>query len=498
MEGQVSDTYVEALDADRAEIIREAWRRGRLRYKLKKCQRRIYDAMWAFITGKYTIRTFCLLISRQFGKSFTCVLVAIEFCIRNPGAQVRFAIPFSNRFEEMYGLSLRTIMGDMPPGVCALRDKRVRFSNGSAIVFGGVDLNPDALRGAASHLNFMDECGFMDEPRYVYESILFPQTKTTGGKTFFVSTPSESPDHDYGEIAHEHQEIKQLLKLTIDDDDELTQEQKDEMAANYGGYDATRFKREFRCMFVNETDMAIISEWTATEAGEDVPFYKRAKLVRNVERDQYFRYYHRYVALDSGAKDLTAVIFGYYDYYQAKLIVEDEFVINGPQMTTKLIAEKIKEKKHALWGDLPVYRWIADSANPTLIQDLAVTYGLPFVGVTKTRLLRVGDDRVEPGMINKLKVRVGLGDLIVQPRCKQVIGCLENGVWAKGKRGESFGKSKTYGHYDALAALVYLNLSIDIHTNPVPASHDLHLERQFYTPSTGGGTNWGRLIGKRN
>ena len=49
----------------------------------------------------------------------------------------------------------------------------------------------------------------------------------------------------------------------------------------------------------------------------------------------------------------------------------------------------------------------------------------------------------------------------------ELIQCLEFGVYADEKRKE-FGRSKELGHYDALAALIYLVRNIDQSSNPIP------------------------------
>src|ERR1019366_3646207 len=72
-------------------------------------------------------------------------------------------------------------------------------------------------------------------------------------------------------------------------------------------------------------------------------------------------------------------------------------------------------------------------------------------------------------MVNELRIMVSKGQIEVHPRCVQLIGCLKYGVWdAKRKK---FAKSTAFGHFDALAALIYLVRNLDKHCNPIPSGY---------------------------
>ncbi len=478
-------------------LTKVAWIRGQLRYKLKPYQLPVYDNVWNVIAQRFG--TYVVNCCRRRGKTFTCILIAIEYGIRNPGSQIKYGIPIGKNYIDMIMPSVNTILADMPAPAKGEKpivehkssEKRLIINNGSVIKFAGTDDDDgQGLRGDTSHLNFLDEAGFMANLSQVYESVLFPQTLTTGGSTIFISTPSDSADSDYETIYREHKEDNRLAEFTIYDGG-FNEEQIEACLKEMKGAASTRFRREMLCEFVTESDMAIISEW---QEG----FVKQHELIRLAPRDEFFNYYHRYIAMDTGVKDLTAVLFAYYDYQASKLFIEDELIMNGPEMTTEKLAAEIKAKKQMLWQEQTVYKHIADSNNLHLIQDMSLSYGLPFNGVTKNRLLTVPNESVEPGMINKLKVFVGQGRLVVNPKCEQLIGCLYNGIWAKNQRGAKFAHSKKFGHYDALAALVYLVLSIDTNTNPIPVLHGTNRENFGMSPyldtSTSTQKSWGKLI----
>jgi hypothetical protein len=81
-------------------------------------------------------------------------------------------------------------------------------------------------------------------------------------------------------------------------------------------------------------------------------------------------------------------------------------------------------------------------------------------------------------MVNYLRRWVNDGRLIVHPRCEFLAACLKFGVWDKSptKENPGFALSKKYGHYDALAAVIYLLRYIDERTNPVPPGLGLRRE----------------------
>jgi hypothetical protein len=72
-------------------------------------------------------------------------------------------------------------------------------------------------------------------------------------------------------------------------------------------------------------------------------------------------------------------------------------------------------------------------------------------------------------MVNEVRIMVGSGQIIIHPRCKMLIGCLKYGLWDKNRK--EFARNKVYGHFDHLAALIYLVRNLAKHSNPVPQEH---------------------------
>jgi len=445
------------------DLIAAAWSRGILKWKLKPHQIPIYDAVWNAINNpdalKYTINC-----SRRFGKTFTLVLIAVEFALRNPKVQIRFAAPTAKAMRKIVFPILRIITEDCPdnlkPTFKSIDDVLV-FHNESEIHFAGVDAgHSENLRGTASHLNVLDEAGSMDDLDYVMRSILLPQTLTTGGTTILASTPSVTPAHDYYQIYRECLEEGNVSEFTIYDNTSLTPELIALYMKESGGEKSTTWLREYLCKFVVDSELAVIPEWKEIYAVEP-------------QRDEYFKYYHKYVSLDSGVRDFTVALFAYYDFRQATLFVEDEFKINGPEMTTDKLASEIAIKEQTLWPEMKPYTRVADNNNLILIQDLSYLHNLPFNATTKDNL---------DAMVNQTRIWVGQGRIKVSPKCKQLIGCLEFGIWKQSNaKYKEFGRSKDYGHYDALASLIYMVRSVNTSDNPIPNLHAVDEKQMWVT-----------------
>ena len=159
--------------------------------------------------------------------------------------------------------------------------------------------------------------------------------------------------------------------------------------------------------------------------------------------------------------DKTACLFARYLFKEAKAYVERELVLEKPNFTTERLAGDIKRICKEL-GYQKIYRAAADNNNPSLIADLNSLHSLNFFPTLKDDL---------EAQVNDLRLWVGSGRLVVHPRCKELIGCLKYGVW--NDKRTAFEHSKNFGHFDALAALMYLVRNIDRTYNPIPETYGM-------------------------
>jgi hypothetical protein len=368
--------------------------------------------------------------------------------IKKPKAQIRYGAAFQTDLVDFIIPAFDKVMQDCPAsikGKYVSKGSNYLFPNGSRIKLVGLDKNPNGLRGNTLDLICLDECGFVSNLDYIYKSVIIPATThRPDAKIIMISTPPATPAHPFVDYAQRAEIEGSYAKFTIYDNPMIDESTIERLKKESGGDSSTTWRREYLAEFVTDDDSAIIPEW------DD-------KYIQDVPRDDLFVYYHKYVGMDLGVKDFTAAIFGYYDFRKATLIIEDELMMNGPSMTTQTLVDAINSKEKALWNDLKPFRRISDNNNLLLLQDMGSVHNLHFAPVQKDSL---------EAMINSVRLMVNDGRIKVNPRCKQLIGCLKYGVWDNKKK--AFARSGTYGHFDHLAALIYLVCMLATSSNPIP------------------------------
>lgn len=444
--------------ADREELVRLAWHRGALDWKLYDYQLPLYQHLWEAIEDGDTLET-CANIGRRFGKSTTMNLVALEFAIRNPGSQIRSAAPSEKELRNITQPIWQELLADCPaelkPALNAQHGVQ-RFPNGSQYHMAGTDnKRADKLRGQASDLSVLDEAGFMPELKYVVENVLMPQQLTTGGTMFLSSTPPPSNEHPYVDRALDLKDQGRYIHRTIHDTD-WDDATKERFAATVGGMNSTAWRREYLAEFVTEAELAIVPEWSS-------------RWVEPYEPGNLDHFYARYVAMDLGWSDQTAILWAVYDFEEGALFVEHEHTATMKDASSRAIAQAIKriESQEGARAYRNPRMRVADNNDPKNLYELAQD-GYSFHPTSKESLTK---------MVNSLRRRVMDGQVRVHPRCKKLIGCLNGGVWKDRQHiGREFGYSDRLGHYDALAALMYLVRNVAWQLNPIPDLHGVDLE----------------------
>lgn len=429
------------------ELKLQAWSDGELEYLLKPCQREMRKKVTSWQGFKYFIKC-----ARRLGKTYLLCLMAVEQCLRKSNAKVRYGASTRDALEEMVLPVMEQVLKDCPQELMPdwKESKKVyTFKNGSRIRLAGIDLHPDRLRGTSCDLFVIDEAGFVDDLEYFVHSVAMPQFLdpnnqiVEGRRLVLASSPAKTPAHEFTEMANEARINGNYSEFDIYAGG-YPENVIEMFAKECGGKHTSTWLREYMAKDVVDEESAIIPEWK--EEFEGLP----------PSDDEYYQFHLKYESLDIGIRDLTVCLFAYYDFRRATLFVVDEFVINGPKMTTKVLAEGIKEKEKAVFGDYSVYKRVSDK-DLLLIQDLSLLHALPFFATDKGELEE---------MVNQVRIWVGQGRIKVSPKCAQLIGCLRYGVWNKNKT--DFDRSKAYGHFDALAALVYLVRNTDHQVNPIP------------------------------
>jgi hypothetical protein len=432
------------INYDLTALTRQEWEHGLLQFKLRNHQLGIYRELQRAVSDQ-AIRLYTLLCSRQVGKSTTTLIVATEQCLLKPGFIVLLLTATTKNMKDICELVYDKLLEDCPEHLKPTFNKsdgKYTFPNGSKIFMAGLDNNSAKdLRGKNADLIIIDEAGFVDKLQSSVMGVLMPQIRDRKGTILLASTPSDTPAHDFKEIALQCEKKGNYYKITIYDDTSKTAEDIEEIIEEHGGKDSTDFRREYLCEWATDAKSIIIPEFKET-------------MIQEWPRNGNYNLYHKYTAMDLGKKDFTAMLYGYYDWHAAKFILQEETQVNG-DWTSSDIAKAIKSVEERIWTDikgnkLPVYRRICDIGGMSLLPDLQAFHNLSFIETSKEELYV---------MVNELREFVKAGRLVVSPKCVNTIGCLKYGLWDKKAKG--FGRTKAYGHCDHLAALIYLvrNLS---------------------------------------
>jgi hypothetical protein len=443
------------------EAVEKLWRSGILHWKLDSCQKQLYHT---FHNSKY--RKVVWKCSRRLGKSFALLIVAVEYALKHPGAQIKYACPTAIMAQKIIIPTIRKILEDCPVDIkpnFVKAEKCFYFANDSIMQIEGVDEgNAEKLRGTESHLSILDEAGFMDDLEYVINDILLPQCLTTNGKILMSSTPSKEHNHPFDKFALEAELNGAYIKKTILDALEDIKNDPDhfkkrlnpeiikEIMMSQGGENSVSWRREFLVENIIDQEKTVLPEFTDIIEKAIVKEWPRPKM------------FDGYTAMDLGFVDFTGILFAYYDFVNNKIVIEDEAIMSGREVTTKNIADTCRLMEAKYWIDpltgfaKPSYLRVSDDDLIT-INDLYRLHSMQFIPTKK-------DDKETA--VNEVRMKLQSEQIIINPRCKNLIFQIKTATWAKNRR--SFERTEQGGHFDLVDALIYLVRNIQYYKNPYP------------------------------
>jgi Terminase large subunit, T4likevirus-type, N-terminal len=471
----------------KTEAIAKLWDMGNLTYKMHSAQVDMYKRIQE---GDDIIRV--IACSRGWGKSFALLTIAFETCLNKPNAIVKYAAPTAKDLKSIVMDNYKKVMEDCPKKYAdkikwKVQENKIVFEhNGSEIHLAGVEKgNFEKLRGATADLCIIDEAGFCDKLDYIVKSVMFPMIARGKGdirakRIVMASTPSKSNDHDFISYMRDYEFKEKLVKYTIHENPLMEFQAKNSgfattqafidtviLAPYPDGVNSTAYMREFLCIIINEDDDAVIPEFSKKEVQDLV--------IREWTEPAY---YDAYISMDIGFTDLTVVLFGYYDFQHAKLVIKDELVLSGNKMLTDNLALEIKMKessnfynKYTGEGIKPYLR-IADNNNPILLQDLSIKHDLHFNATDKDN---------KEAALNNLRMMLKSGKIVIDPKCKVLISHLKGAVWNTART--SYARSPDKGHYDACDAICYMCRNINFQRNPFP-NNSYSPSNHYINPTT--------------
>jgi hypothetical protein len=447
------------------ELIRIAWEQGRLGYRMRNSQK-ILRSCW--LKTRERSRKFFVEATRRLGKSSWGLMMLAEDAIQTSAHREFFYAPVGNGLLDYIQPIIKDVFEDCPADLkpkFVAKEFKLLFRNDSEILFRAANLGQaDRRRGNKANVAFIDEARDITDLKKLIESVVFPSLfdandgDKDSGYLIISSTAADTTDHPLHEYRERALVEDWLASIDIEDAHKFdptvfTRSRIDEWKSET---DEISYLREYGCMWVRDGRLVLVPEW-------------KKDFIREVPHSEFFPLLHKYLFLDVGVNDATSVLFAYYDFPNAKLVVEDEIWLTDEEVTTNNIVEMSKQKEKALGYD-KMYRRIGDCAAKLTLQDLS-SQGLAIGPCQKADLL---------SMVSKVRMEVNTGRVLVHPRCVKLIACLENGMWNKSH--DAFAKSAALRHFDALAALMYGVRHIDITTNPIPADFGAHVTTHFITP----------------
>lgn len=449
------------VGVSKLEAKHELWRRGVLSWKLDSNQRALYSM---FHDSPLKVQTW--LLGRRSGKTYTLILLALEMCVKNPGTIVKFVSP--TRLQVMTNIRplINQLTEDCPEDLrptFKTQDFIYYFPNGSELQLAGSESgHAEKLRGGSANLAIIDEAQDVTDLDNIVKSVLLPTTLTTKGKVLLAGTPPKATDHPFITYVEEAGARGSLVKRTVYDNPRISKEDLQVIIDEYPlGENSEEFRREFLCQIIKDMNISVIPEFT-----EDL----EKKIVKEWKRPAHF---DGYVSMDLGAVDLTALLFGYYDFRAGKIVIEDELVVDFAQkdMSIEKLISLIKEKENALWynnitNELKKPYLRVSDINPIVTQEIAIkSHSEVFFMPTKK------DDK--EAAINNMRALLGGEKIIINPKCKNLIRHLNNVKWASAKNHSTFGRSPDNGHYDLVDALIYFCRAVLFSKNPYPPGFDM-------------------------
>jgi hypothetical protein len=439
------------------------WEMGCLEWKLTPTQQKIYD----FFHSR-TDKIIVVNASRRLGKSFLLVVMAFEECLKNPGSIVKFLQPEVKMIRTNIRPIFDELILDCPLHLAPqyhTQDNIYKFPNGSQIQLAGTDNgNYMKLRGGNGNLILVDEAGFCSELDHIINYVLVPTTMLVEGRIILSSTTPPAPDHDFvrlymAEAEADGRFIRKTIYDAFEDDKELEKPRITERfiggiissLKNKGGADSDEFRTEFLCEVITNSENSVIPEFNKEIQKDCIVEWRQPAFC------------DKYVSMDIGISDLTVILFGFYDFDNAVLVITNEVVLKGHDVGAKNVNKFVREMEMNIWTDKMTgeqhepYKRISDN-NLLFLNDLRnAPYYLNFLPTEKHN---------KDAYINKLRTMVSERRIIIHPRCTTLISHLSHATWDKNRK--EFARSSDMGHFDAVDALAYLVRNLDEQRNPYP------------------------------
>jgi hypothetical protein len=462
---------------EEARAVAQCWEEGDLTYLLHPGQQKLYDLIRAQQQGvrdgdPEAGRKYAINISRRWGKSWLLLTMAIEDGLTIRGGLIRYAASTDEQVTEIVTQLIPELLADCPEHLRPVwKESKGTFtfpSTGAILRLSGMHTRKacDAQRGTKAHRCYVDEAAFSDHLEYLVGSVFMPQCLTTNGTVIISSTPPESPAHPFVAMCLELEARGKYHKRDIHDPDapHLTPAVIEEFKAECGGERSTKWRREFLCEFVVDTDSAVCPEFQEME-----PI-----LVEAHERPSH---YDTYVIADLGFHDLAAWLFVIWDFKRGLWVAEDELVMRNASVSEQVRAALAKERE--LWGPAN------DNGGPAWAPYCRLADASPLViaEMNRERKYAIGqvDNSDREAAVNALRRVTQQGRYRINPKCKNLIAHMKAAVWNTSRT--SFARMGSMGHFDCVAAAMYTERHMNRQHNPYPELAEGVTAHNYWIPA---------------
>ncbi len=417
----------------------ELWRRGEVDWLLRDYQLEMKKDILASKSLKYMLNS-----SRRLGKTTVLIMIAVEMALARE-CHIQFTTSTQGNMRKILRPILEKMCKTAPTDIKPQfkgQDQCYWFPSTDSYLYlaGSNNGHEDDSRGTFRDACIIDEGQNIDRLEYLIGSVLLPQTiDRPGGRLIVAGTPPETVDHYYKELHDELELTDDVLTKDVYVNNTIPKEKLEKYKREAGGENSTTWKREYLCKFVNDTKRAVVNV-------EHLKVYNSEVKVG---------YYTPHVSMDVGGSHLTAVLFSYWDWDKAILVIQKEWVCGQNTVTSDVIADEVRKAMKELNYDEDKANMVSDNNNIILLQDLYNEHGLAFYPTAKDNL---------QAQINKVKRWMKEGKIVIHEDCVQLIGCIKGATWNLART--KFTQSKKFGHWDALSALVYLVRNVDESEDP--------------------------------
>lgn len=466
------------------------------------------------------------MLARRFGKTAKWIIGGTQICLRRPGAVGTYATALQKDIAEIIVPLANILLADGPDhlrpryrGSQQGGHEGLYFPNGSIIRLVGIDQHPDALRGRFSDFFIISEAGFVGDLEETVRSVIIPQFQRRPWAFLALeSSAPKSSTHDFiRKFVPDARLRGAYVARTIEDNVAIDPRDREKWIRQAGGRANTVCKREYFNLIERDEEKAVIPEFDP----------KRHVLSRETVGE--CRFAQAITGADPGSRDLFGLVWAYWDFLAARLVVQSSWAGRNP--STKRVAAICAATEYNLWGTLPPRKmgaiplngtqqrdgwfellrghelahlgpilrelanrepdtwrlegkWYAPPPPPTLsywdghffrgnpvhrttdvdvrlVQDLSIEYGLLFSPTAK-------DDA--EAQRNALRNAHSDGKVVYLETAGPVIDHVKEAEW--NEKRTDYERHPVFGHFDCLAALIYLWRNVSRGRNPYPPQYN--------------------------